>query len=421
MKNIKTVISILGSAGGVSRAILSILEKSYSDTNDPIHSYIHQCQIHLIDLQQKDKAYYASFMPQLLIHATLHQFDLTDLDKFQEHLDVTGTTHAIDVSWADSVDMLNCCQARGVAYINTALESPVIDELEILNGYTLLERYKQFMEGLSTISPYKAIIGSGMNPGVVQWMAIRLIQETPDIKPLACYIVEHDNTMYLDPSHIKEQTIYSTWSPECFLDEALINYPLYMKYKFPITMHAPVYELEFKVRLGAKQFYGSLMAHEEVLTLGKEFDMETGFIYRVSDYVIDTIRNNLENADDLWDWEHVVLDPADGELGGEDLVGVLLVYPDKERYMYNVLSSKEIYPIYHTNATYFQVACGIYGALCTLLKDDLPNGIYFIDELLLSTESLYGQYLTYYMENFVTGENTSTDGLLLDRMRKFRP
>lgn len=421
MKQPRIVISILGSSGGVAKAILSVLEKSLGDIHDPIHSFIKHSKIHLIDLNQRDAAYYRSFMPKLLKHATLHQFDLNHLELFRQHLRNTDTTHVIDVSWADTVDMLTCCQDTGVHYINTALENPKVDENESLAEYSLLERYRIFQEGRQQTAQSAAIIGSGMNPGVVQWMAIKLMNETPDEKPIACYIVEHDTSLYKDPSLVKDRTIYSTWSPECFLDEAILNYPMFMKHHFPFTMHLPVYELEFKVTLGNKQFYGSLMPHEEVLTLGKAFDMETGFIYRVSDHTIHLIRSQLEDIDEIWEWDHQVLDPANGEVGGEDLVGVLLVYPDKERYMYNVLSSDNIFPQYHTNATYFQVACGLYGALCTLLKDEISNGVYFVDELLLQTESRYGDYLSYYMKDFVSGENPCTDGQLLDRMRRYAP
>lgn len=415
----RIVISILGSSGGVAKAILSVLEKSLGDAHDPIHSLMKLCQIHLIDLKQKDSAYYRHFMPNLLKQTSLHEFDLNQLDVFRQHLRSTRTTHVVDVSWADTVNMLRCCQDNGVHYINTALESPVVDENESLAGYTLLERYRIFQEERQPAKDSSAIIGSGMNPGVVQWMAFKLMKDTPGELPIACYIVEHDNSLYKDTSLIKERTIYSTWSPECFLDEAVLNYPMFMKHQFPFTMHLPVYELEFKVTLGTKQFYGSLMPHEEVMTLGKVFDMETGFIYRVSDYTIDLIRSQLEDVDDIWTWDHQLLDPGVGEVGGEDLVGVLLVYSDKERYMYNVLSSDEIFPKYHVNATYFQVACGIYGALCTLLRDNITNGIYFVDELLQQTDSRYGEYLSYYMKDFVVGENPTTDGLLLDRMRKY--
>lgn len=418
MKKPRTVITILGSAGGVAKAILSVLEKSLGDARDPIHSFILHSKILLIDLNQQDVAYYSSFMPRLIQQASLYQFDLTNLERFRLHLSETGTTHVIDVSWADTVDMLHCCDQAGVHYINTALECPAVDEIENLAEYSLLERYHVFQEGRKSVANSKAIIGSGMNPGVVQWMAIQLMKKHSGEKPLACYIVEHDDSLYKNRSLLKDKTIYSTWSPECFLDEAILNYPVFMKRRIPFIMQLPVYELEFKVTLGDKQFYGSLMPHEEVLSLGHAFDLETGFIYRVSEYTIDLIRGHLDTIDDLWDWNHQVLDPSVGEVGGQDLVGVLLVYPDKERYMYNVLSSDEIYPIYHTNATYFQVACGIYGALSTLLKDDIPHGAYFVDELLMQTDSRYGDYLSYYMKDFVVGKNPSSDGMLLDRMKR---
>ena len=72
------------------------------------------------------------------------------------------------------------------------------------------------------------------------------------------------------------------------------------------------------------------------------------------------------------------------------------------------------------NATYFQVACGIYASLSVLLLDDLENGAYYVDELLLNTQNHFGDYLTYYMKDFVIGENKQTDGLLLERMRNRR-
>lgn len=51
-----------------------------------------------------------------------------------------------------------------------------------------------------------------------------------------------------------------------------------------------------------------------------------------------------------------VLEPRKDELEGEDLVGVLIVYQQKEHYMYNVLSNADIFSKHKTNATYFQVA-----------------------------------------------------------------
>ncbi|NIK69049.1 saccharopine dehydrogenase NADP-binding domain-containing protein [Paenibacillus sp. BK033] len=412
----KLVLTILGSGGGVAKSVLSLLNKAVQDPNNPIYAGIRQVELHLVDKKQKDKTYYEQFIPS--VGFLLHQLDLGDLDRFRRYLKDTKTKVVIDVSWADTVEMLQCCDELGVMYINTALENAMVDEKEELEGFTLLERYRIFEENRGRFTHTKAIIGSGMNPGVVQWMVLEMMKQVPDELPLGCFIVEQDDSFYADPSKAKKKTVYSTWSPECFLDEAILNYPMFMKQHMPMFLYHEVYELEFKVSLGGKQFYGCLMPHEEVITLGKAFDMELGFIYRVNDHTTDTIKANLANANDLWNWKHQVLDPLDGELTGSDLVGVLLVYKDKERYMYNVMSNKEVFDEYRTNATYFQVACGIYGALSTLLLDDIPDGVYFVDELLLQTDSGYGQYLSYYMKHFVTGENSGTDGLLLDRLKK---
>lgn len=411
------VITILGSGGGVAKAVLSVLNQSARDTGDPIHSVIANCTIHLIDCKQKDRDYFQRHCPNLERQIVLHQFDLNDAGRFKKHLKHSKTTLVVDVSWADTVTMLECCNELGIPYVNTALENTMVDENPALEGFTLISRSEIFEEHRGKFTNTTGIVGSGMNPGVVQWMALEMIGKMPGETPKACYIVEHDTTFYADPSEAEKQTVYATWSPECFLDEAILNYPMFMQRHTPLFLYSDVYEQEFKVRLGSKQFYGCLMPHEEVITLGQLYDMETGFIYRVSDYMTNLIRHHLDRVDDLWDWEKKVLDPAEAELEGEDLVGVLLVYENKERYMYNVLGSKTIFPLFQTNATYFQVACGIYGAICSMLLDELPKGVFYVDELLLQTGSRYGSYLTYYLKDFVEGENASSDGLLLDRMK----
>jgi homospermidine synthase len=82
------------------------------------------------------------------------------------------------------------------------------------------------------------------------------------------------------------------------------------------------------------------------------------------------------------------------------------------------MSSRDIYPIYRTNATYFQVACGVYAGMACLLLDPVPNGVHYVDELLQSGTSRYGVYVTKYMTTFVRGTNTNSDGLLMQRRRE---
>ncbi len=419
MNDNKKTITVLGSAGGVAKAILSILNHSAIDRSDPIHPFISNCLIHLIDHKQKEEKYFNKLFPHLQGQFVCHQFDLKDTEKFLDHLERTKTDVVLDASWADTVDMLKCCDLLGVKYINTALENTMIDENEELyEGFQLLERMRYLEKFKDQLINTTAIIGSGMNPGVVQWMAIELLKETPEDFPLGCYIVEHDTSFFKDEKKAKEDVIYTTWSPECFLDEAIASYPMFMSQHMPLFLYEKVYDLEFKVTLGNKQFYGCLMPHEEVYTLGKLYNMEGGFLYKVNDHTTKLIRSNLDDVDKLWDCEMKVLDPMDAEMQGEDLVGVLLVYKDKERYMYNTLSNTPIFAKYQTNATYFQVACGLYAGLSVLLLDPVPKGVYYVDELLLKTNNQYGKYLTYYMTDFIKGENAQTDGLLFQRMKK---
>ncbi|WP_257352141.1 S-adenosylmethionine decarboxylase related protein [Pseudalkalibacillus decolorationis] len=412
-------ITILGSAGGVAKSFLSILNKTILDKKDPLHSFMSGCQIHLIDRTQKSETYYNRLFPNLADKVSLHEFDLQDILKFSNHLKSTNTSIVIDLSWADTIEMLECCDKLGVYYVNSALESTLVDENEELHkGFPLIERIKHFESKKDNLSNTKAIIGSGMNPGVVQWMALELMKKDKAELPLACYVVEQDTSFYLEKSIPKENVVYTSWSPECFLDEAIMSYPMFMRQRIPLFLYNQPYEFEFNVTLGEKKFDGCLMPHEEIYTLGKLYDMETGFIYKVNDHTTKLIRNNLSNVDDIWDFDMKVLDPYDAPLTGEDLVGVLLVYQTKELYMYNVMSNEIIFNEFRTNATYFQVACGIYAAACTLLLDQIPKGIYYVDELLLNFSNKYGDYLKHYMKDFVVGENQKTDGLLLDRIKK---
>ncbi|UVI30830.1 S-adenosylmethionine decarboxylase related protein [Paenibacillus spongiae] len=417
MNQQRLTIALLGSGGGVAKAVLALLNRSAGDSSSPLHRHLAHCRIHCVDLKQRPKAYYREHCPLLSRDMSLHTLDANDTSLLKKLLKRIGASLVIDLSWADTVSVLSVCDELGIAYANTALENKEVDEMQELEGFTLIERFIRFEEARGGFTRAKAIISSGMNPGVVQWMALKLRNAYPDEQPIGCYIVESDDTFYADPKLAEERTIYSTWAPECFLDEALLNYPMLASGGVPLFLYNHVYDLRFRVKLGAHLFHGCLMPHEEALTLSRLLGVESGFLYKVSNPVTAILRQHREDSDELWSWKHQLLDPNDAPLDGADLVGVLLVYPDKERYMYNVMRSDEVAPVYGTNATYLQVACGVYGAVCALLLDEINTGVYWVDELLLNQESRYGDYLSYYMAEFVTGENDTSDGLLLQRMR----
>ncbi len=415
------VITLLGSSGGVAKAVLSIFNKAFQDQDDPLYPILHGASFHLIDLKQKDASYFENIIPFLMERVTFHEMNLNNLDSFNKHLIDSNTVLVIDVSRADSVEMLRCCNELGIKYVNTALESEIVDGDEsIKNGFPLKERLRIFEENKRKFKNTSAIIGSGMNPGIVQWMALDLMNQYPSEKPQACYIIEHDDSFYEDPSVAQKDTIYTTWSPVCFLEEAVTSFPMFVRQDIPIFLYESVYSIEFKVTLGEKQFYGCLMPHEEVFIIGKLFNLESGFLYRVNEHTTNLIRDNLNNVDHIMDFDKKLLDPSTAPLNGEDLVGVLLVYEDKERYVYNVMNNQYAFENYGTNATYLQVACGVYAGVTSLFLDTFTKGAYFVDELLMDTNSNYGTYLKYHMPHFIYGENASSDGLLLQRMKSFK-
>lgn len=421
MENKGVTISILGSAGGVAKAVLSLLNKSITNPNDPLYSLLKRSKLHLIDLKQKDINYYKQICPNLTKRIVLCHFDLHELNRVRKHLSETKTSLVIDLSWADTIDMLDICNDLGISYVNSALENVEVDKDDDLAGFTLIERFNRFADVRNRFTNMKGIVCSGMNPGVVQWMAHSIMNKHLDEKPLACFIVERDTTFFKDKSLVRKNTVYSSWSPECYLDEAIENYPMFVKQHVPLYLYDDVYSKEFKVTLGDIQFYGCLMAHEEVVSLGSLYDLETGFIYKVNDYTTQTIRDNFGQLDDLWNWEFEVFDPSAAELEGEDLVGVLVVYKDKERFMYNVINSQFAFRKYGINATYLQVASGVYSGICTLLLETIPKGVYFVEEVLKMDNNIdYGKYVSQFIPDFVIGENPQTDGFILDRMRDFR-
>ncbi|HLG27185.1 MAG TPA: hypothetical protein VI423_05315 [Paenisporosarcina sp.] len=65
MHHNKIIITILGSAGGVANGILSILNNSAQDEQDPIYREVNNCIIHLIDNQQKDESIYSLSYPHI--------------------------------------------------------------------------------------------------------------------------------------------------------------------------------------------------------------------------------------------------------------------------------------------------------------------------------------------------------------------
>jgi homospermidine synthase len=128
---------LLGSSGGLAKAILALLNKAITTHDDPLQAILKNAKLHLIDIKQQNPQYYSSLYPNLFSQIHLHQLDLKDLQAFKQHLMDTDTRLVIDVSWADTLEMLSCCDELGIPYVNTALENTSVDEDPTLYGFPL--------------------------------------------------------------------------------------------------------------------------------------------------------------------------------------------------------------------------------------------------------------------------------------------
>ncbi|GAB2693859.1 saccharopine dehydrogenase NADP-binding domain-containing protein [Paenibacillus thermoaerophilus] len=215
------VITLLGSAGGVARAVLAVLDHASGTPDDPLHDKLSGSKLYLLDREARPKSYYARLLSRYPGKFGVLTLDLENRDQLLHHLRSSGTTLVIDCSWADTLGTMACCHETGAAYVNTALECFEADDDASVARYSLLRRYDLFEQRRGSFPGLKAIACSGMNPGLVQWMAMELLRREGGRVPDGCYIVERDTTFLADPEAVEPETVYTSWSPECFLEEAV--------------------------------------------------------------------------------------------------------------------------------------------------------------------------------------------------------
>jgi hypothetical protein len=58
----------------------------------------------------------------------------------------------------------------------------------------------------------------------------------------------------------------------------------------------------------------------------------------------------------------------------------------------------------------------VYAAAAVILLDGIAPGVHWVHDLTEADDSRYGDYVTYYLREYVTGMNEQSDGLLLARL-----
>lgn len=275
----------------------------------------------------------------------------------------------LDLTDLDTLPILAATDEAGVSYVNTALNDStlgIVDTVAALHSTRQLKRNARH------------IIGSGMNPGVVNiwvWHAVRHYGVPSEIVHF-----EFDSS-----TPVSGWRPMISWSRKEFLSETVWDPTGWIVDGQPMLFQAnsllcrqslqPILEPVMPLIDYPK---GYLVLHEENVKLGQKLGASSRYIYAIHPKTMEYLdrlwrrRGRLE-IDDL-----EIGDNTTVPLDGSDTIGVYLDYPDYRIYYLHSLANASVKG---SNATCAQVAVGIDAALSALLFEPLSPRIYFSSDL----------------------------------------
>lgn len=355
----KPNLLVLGASGGLANAVL--------------HSLVHHRHLfNKLILLDKNKGLLKN--PYLdhknlnytFIHKEIHP---TKEKEYVAILSKNKINIVLDLTDAETIPLIEATNKLGVDYINTAINDDVRNDSELMGE--IFSRRKKWNKA-------RNILCSGMNPGNVN-MWVRHGIEKYGV-PEEVIHFEYDTSMS------RKGKALVTWSIHEFLVEDVrdpggvalgrnkvkLLYPNALAHQVDMKpLLSPILRLE-------KYPKGCLVLHEENMSIAHKYNIPSKFVYAVHPKTMETLmmiykkdqdvhQKDLQKGDNL----HTVLD-------GSDNIGVLLRYKGKKVYYFNSISNTSVIG---TNATYTQVAVGVFAALFTLLSDKLKKGTYFVEDL----------------------------------------
>ena len=367
----KPNLLVLGASGGVAGAFLHYLSGYRDNLFD---------KLILVDKNNK------VLKDRSIDHEVLNYRFLRkkiDLPKNKkEYLDILKNNKidiVLDITDANTLEILEMTNKAGVSYINTAMndDEKTIDKL-IFDVYSRKNEFNN--------APH--ILCTGMNPGNVNMWARYGIEKFGVPKQIIHF--EFDTSTVAKKWHSM-----MTWSIHEFLVEAVrdpsgIALGRYkIKRLFPNALEnrenmKNILEPIIKLK---KYPEGLTVLHEENVSMSCKYDIPSKFIYAIFPKTLNNLVKIYEKKGKINKKDLILGDNVSEILDGTDSIGVLLDYPDKKVYYLNSIPNAAIIG---TNSTYTQVIVGIFSAIFTLLVDDLEPRIYF-------TEDLFDKHYKYFM------------------------
>ena len=355
----KPNLLILGASGGLANAVLhslahhrnlfnrlilldknkKILSNPYLDHRNLKYSFIHK------EIKPQQKHEYLALLKRHKVGIVL---DLTD---------------------AESISLIEATDEAGVDYINTAINDEVKTDSELMS---------EIFASRKNWDKARHILCAGMNPGNVNMWVRHGIEKFG--VPQEVIHFEYDTSMS------RKRKALVTWSIHEFLvedvrdpggmvlgrDKVKLLYPNALAHQVDMKpILGPILKLEKYPR-------GCPVVHEENVSIGYKYNIPSKFIYAVHPKTMETLMKIYKKEKNVHAKDLQKGDNLTTTLDGSDNIGVLLKYKNKKVYYFNSIANTSVVG---TNATYTQVAVGVFAALFVLLFDKLKKGTYFVEDL----------------------------------------
>lgn len=278
----------------------------------------------------------------------------------------------IEVADVDTLAFSRACAERGANYLAASMQS---------DGALVMPAARALLpESRPDVGDTSQLIGAGMNPGIVNALALAGVDELarrtgvpPDL--YAIYITEIDTTTCPDA---RDDVFAMTWSPHQALEELLEPRATYLANGELVHRDHRPHEAIYTVRCGPHEIAAMLVPHEEVVTLGVRFPgVECAFFYAIPDAACRALRRHPDRGASAWPTRKLY-PPYECRLAGGDRVGVLLCTRCHGELWIGFDTTVEQGARFGSNATLLQAATGVLAGW-RLLGD--KRGIHVVEEL----------------------------------------
>lgn len=326
---------------------------------------------------------------------------ITSAEQLRPLLAKHQISDVVELSFVDTLECAGICDAAGVNYLSTSLETWLDDvpDRAANHNLTLPDAFRLLPGRRPTLTGASHLIGSGMNPGLVNALALVGIGRFAEAAGVAAdaldlcaiTITEEDTTTARNPVI----GFGSTWSPLGCIDELFEPEAMFMDADGPRGLgHGPT-EVVYQARCGNRQIEGFVVAHDELVTLGHRIPgVELAFVYRLPPAARAFLATTP--AEPPEDFPTTALYPPHRhDLTGADTVGVLLTSRRHGEFWLGFETDCTRGRAWGTNATELQVAAGVLAGLRQLGR---KPGVHTIeetdvDQLLADAEEVLGPRL----------------------------